>query len=219
MTLVPHHKTLSLAEGIPNVEAGESKDGGVTSSSSRKKSNRPHRVANINIVSGSRGHSATIIHVNIYPSPFIVNRTLRFLESENSMMKRRIQFVDSGAKSGFVSSDKPAKYVHCVDNDGRASQDNLVVEWAPCHGSGNLDMILRYRCGAFPQFGSFYILLYDDQYHCCLHELWHVVIQFRQRLDVHGPIGSSSIVDLVVRGDTFHVVLVPLLVVRRTTSA
>jgi len=102
------------------------------------------------------------------------------------------------------SPDKPVKYVHCVNHDGRASQDNLVVEWAPsAHGSGNLDMILRYRCGTFPQFGSFYILLYDDQYHCSLHELWHVVIQFRQRLDVHGPIGSNSMVDLVVRGDSF----------------
>ena len=203
MTLVPHHKTVTLAGGAPHPGAGESKEDGASAAAGRR-ATRPHRVASINIVSGTRGHSASIIHVNIYPSPFIVNRTLRFLESENSMMKRRIQFVDSGAKSGFDAPDKPVKYVHCVDHDGRASQDNLVVEWAPsAQGSGNLDMVLRYRCGTFPQFGSFYILLYDDQYHCSLHELWHVMIQFRQRLDVHGPIGSNSIVDLVVRGDNF----------------
>lgn len=205
MTLVPHHKTLTLAGGKPAIDDdGESK-GGESKGGERKKSQqRPHRVANINIVSGSRGHAASIIHVNVFPAPFAVNRTLRFLEAENGMMKRRIQFVDSGAKSGHDGSGRPAKYVHCVDHDGHSSQNNLVVEWSSSLlNSGNLDMILRYRCGSFPSFGSFYVLLYDDQYHSKLHELWHVVIQYRQRLDVHGPIGSSSVVDLVVRGDQF----------------
>lgn len=202
MTLVPHHKTITLAGGKPAIDQdGESKndDGG-----GRKKSARPHRVAHVSIVSGSRGHATSIINVNVYPSPFAVNRTLRFLEAENSMMKRRIQFVDSGAKTGRDGSSQPTKFVHCVDHDGHSSQNNLVVEWSPSQlNSGNLDMILRYRCGAFPSFGSFYILLYDDQYHSRLHEMWHVVIQYRQRLDVHGPIGSSSVIDLVVRGDQF----------------
>jgi Ca2+-binding EF-hand superfamily protein len=202
MTLVPHHKTISLAGGQPAIDQdGESKssDGG-----SRKKNVRPHRVATVSIVSGSRGHATSIINVSIFPSPFTINRTLRFLEAENSMMKRRIQFVDSGAKSGRDGGAQPVKYVHCVDHDGHSSQNNLVVEWSSSPlNSGNLDMILRYRCGSFPSFGSFYILLYDDQYHSKLHEMWHVVIQYRQRLDVHGPIGSSSVIDLVVRGDQF----------------
>ena len=179
---------------------GESK----SSDGPRKKTPRPHRVANVSIVSGSRGHATSIINVNIYPSPFVVNRTLRFLEAENSMMKRRIQFVESGSKTGRDGTSQPAKYVHCVDHDGHTSQNNLVVEWSSSQlNSSNLDMILRYRCGSFPSFGSFYVLLYDDQYHAKLHEMWNVIIQYRQRLDVHGPIGSSSVIDLVVRGDQF----------------
>lgn len=34
-------------------------------------------------------------------------------------------------------------------------------------------------------------------------QTWHVVVQSRQRLDLSGAVGTSSQVDLVVRGDRF----------------
>ncbi len=33
--------------------------------------------------------------------------------------------------------------------------------------------------------------------------MWHVVIQSRQKLDLHGHVGTTAQVDLVVRGDRF----------------
>jgi len=34
-------------------------------------------------------------------------------------------------------------------------------------------------------------------------QIWNVIVQSRQRLDVHGPVGNTTSVDLVVRGDKF----------------
>ena len=36
-----------------------------------------------------------------------------------------------------------------------------------------------------------------------LSQVWHVVVQSRQRVDIHASLGSSSSVDLVVRGDRY----------------
>jgi hypothetical protein len=209
MTLVPHRATASSVDtpaARSESKMAESKDSGP------RPTEKPHRIAKVSVVSGSRGHAVGIVHVQIFPQAFCVNRTLRYLEVENSMMKRRIQFVDSSHGASHSSAafghapteQRPSKFIHCVDHDGRSAQNNLVVEWAPqTHSASNLDIVLRYRCGTFPAYGSFYIMLYDDQYHSVLHEMWHVIIQYRQRLDVHGPIGASSLVDLVVRGDRF----------------
>ena len=35
------------------------------------------------------------------------------------------------------------------------------------------------------------------------HQAWHVIIQTRQRLDLHTAVGTSVSMDLVVRGDRF----------------
>ena len=34
-------------------------------------------------------------------------------------------------------------------------------------------------------------------------QVWQVVVQTRQRLDIHGNVGSAALADLVVRGDRF----------------
>jgi hypothetical protein len=37
----------------------------------------------------------------------------------------------------------------------------------------------------------------------CMLQVWQVVVQSRQRLDLHGAVGTTAQVDLVVRGDRF----------------
>jgi len=90
---------------------------------------------------------------------------------------------------------------------GGAVQSRVVVEWGPANehfrGQGALDLLIRYRCGPFPHTGNFYLLIYNDPYQCDLHEIWQVIVQTRQRLDIHGSVGSIAQADLVVRGDRF----------------
>jgi hypothetical protein len=119
-----------------------------------------------------------------------------------------------------------SRYVHCVEVEGSTQaadeatattagsalqQSRVVVEWGPGSStdpsSGNsggvLDILLRYKCGQFPSIGSFFMLIYEDPYQSELHEVWHVVVQSRQRVDLHASVGSTSTVDLVVRGDRY----------------
>ena len=124
-----------------------------------------------------------------------------------------------------------SKFVHCVEMDdennlnignssnngingnngnngndaSNSTKNKVVVEWGPSgiSGSSSLDVLLRYRCGAFPGVGSFYLLIYDDPYQSQLYEMWHVIVQSRQKIDIHSSLGSSTSVDLIVRGDRY----------------
>lgn len=204
-----------------------------TASPSAHDEEEPSRSIDVKIISGSHGHIIAVIHVYVCRRPAIVHRTLRFFEVENSVMKRRIQLLGYDSISLFPGSTSPvSKYVHCVEGpdpttgDSRQSaQSNVVVEWGPAGVAGGIDLLLRYRCSSFPSVGNFFLLLFDDPYQAQLHEVtklqshyifayfievdscyaqvWRVIIQTRQRLDVHGSVGATSPVDLVVRGDRF----------------
>lgn len=153
------------------------------------------RTVEVRLVSCTHGHVVAVVRIQVCPRPFLVHRTLRFFEPENNVMRRRIQLRGgAGVGSTFTSdSTAPAKFIHCVemDNDsnrgsandrrdvleenGSGVQSRVVVEWGPSGGthsnSGGLDILVRYRCGAFPSLGSFYLLVYDDPYQIKLHEV------------------------------------------------
>ncbi|CAM9334375.1 unnamed protein product, partial [Phaeothamnion confervicola] len=110
------------------------------------------------------------------------------------------------ATNGDGGNGGGGKFVHCVDRgDG-----NVVVEWRQkVTGAGGMggppvdEVFIKYRVRAFPQQGDFYLLLYDDPFQARLHEVWHVVVQSRLRLDAHASVGQSAPVDIVVRGDRY----------------
>jgi hypothetical protein len=147
------------------------------------------RVAEVRVVSCTHGHVVAVMRINICPRPSVVHRTLRFFEPENGLMRRRIQLKGGGG--GVYPGDPTAvnKFVHCVEMEGEASdivsgawnsknthaQSKVVVEWGPFGSAGSsagaLDILLRYRCGAFPSLGTFFLLIYDDPYQSQLHEV------------------------------------------------
>lgn len=219
------------------VGGGESKQDGESKDSESKapdEEETPQRTVEVKVISGTHGHLVSILRVQVCPRPFVLNRTLRFQEVENSIMKRRIQIVGHENMAMYPGEyPVPNKYVHCVEGgvplpgaagvhgagtgivqvageDGtgnRETQSRVVVEWGPSSeqfsGVGALDLLIRYRCGPFPTTGTFYLLIYNDPYQSQLDEVWQVVVQTRQRLDVHGTVGCASSADLVVRGDRY----------------
>ena len=88
-------------------------------------------------------------------------------------MKRRIQLIENGMGNVFpADSLSVSKFVHCVESDDVPSgQSNVVIEWGPSEDGSSLDMLFRYRCGAFPDAGSFYLIIYNDPYQSQLHEV------------------------------------------------
>jgi len=154
----------------------------------------PRKVIEVRFISGTHGHIISILKVFICPRPFILHRTLRFQEPENSIMKRRIQIVGHENMSIYPGEfTNNSKFIHCVErtivnttsslhNQEDVVQSRVVVEWGPTNedfiGSGALDVMLRYRCGAFPFTGYFYLLIYNDPYQCQLHEVHTIKILF-----------------------------------------
>lgn len=179
-------------------EAKTDEDGGASAAADEE----PQRTCEVKVLSGTHGHIVSILKIQVCPRPFVLNRTLRFQEPENSIMKRRIQIVGHENMSLYPGEYSTAsKYVHCVEggvpmagtagvaaagqNTGivsvageeasREPQSRVVVEWGPSSehfsGAGALDLLIRYRCGAFPSTGTFYLLIYSDPYQSQLHEV------------------------------------------------
>lgn len=147
----------------------------------------PRKVIEVKFISGTHGHVISILKVLVCPRPFILHRTLRFQEPENSIMKRRIQIVGHENMSIYPGEfTNNSKFIHCVErtigaslNNQEELQSRVVVEWGPTNedffvGSGALDVMMRYRCGAFPFTGYFYLLIYNDPYQCQLHEVRYI---------------------------------------------
>lgn len=125
-------------------------------------------------------------------------------------MRRRIRLVGGFRESTFPGEfSLSSKYVHCVEgnyaeqNNSSSGASKVVVEFGPSNNNGELDLFIRYKCGTFPSVGDFHLLLYDDPFQSQLHEVWHVIVQSRQRLDVNASVGGNAALDLVVRGDKF----------------
>ena len=181
MTLVPHkyapkRRTQRSSAAVAESKSGRGMEGGESKSGDPEgfdDDEEPCRTAEVRIISGSHGHVTSVLKVLVHPRPFAVHRTLRFFEPENSIMKRRIQLIDLGVGSTFPGeSSASSKYVHCVESDDVSNgQSNVVIEWGPSDNGTSLDMLLRYRCGAFPDVGSFYLIIYNDPYQSSQHEV------------------------------------------------
>lgn len=163
----------------------------------------PQRVAEVRVLSCTHGHVCAVLRVAICNRPFVVNRTLRFFEPENTIMKRKLKLSDSKSlnpRPGNFAAG--SKYVHCVEN-GADDAGRVMIEWGDGGASTSLELLVRYRCGSFPETGSFYLLIYNDPYQASLYETWHVLVQTRQSVHMHSSIGGSSSLDLIVRGDRY----------------
>lgn len=137
-----------------------------------------HRSIEVRFISASHGHVVAVLKVNICYRAGITDRSIMFFEPENSVMHKRIQLVDDKIMSVLPGHRfSSSKYIHCVENISPTAQDSsgsqVLVEWGPSDDdTGNgLDIVVRYRCRAFPDVGSFYLLVYDDPYQCSLYEV------------------------------------------------
>ena len=140
----------------------------------------PSRTIILRIVSGTHGHVCSVLRIAVCPRPFVLNRVLRFFEPESSIMKRRIKLLEGNSNKGsrlgamgkFATS---SKFVHCIENESFDGDSRVMIEWGDkVSASEGLELLVRYRCGVFPEVGTFYLQIYDDPFQAQLYETWQV---------------------------------------------
>jgi hypothetical protein len=135
-----------------------------------------------------------VFKINVYPRPNRITRNLYLYETENTIFKKRINILSDDGRSSV-------KYTHCIE---LSKEHRVVIEQEKNSGSSlHTQILLRYRCPQYPTNGNFYVLVYDDEYQAVLSEIWLVIVQSKLKVDVSTPAGSSSSLDLVVRGDRY----------------
>lgn len=162
--------------------AGSTSDGNNNNDSNNDTNNNaglgPSRVIELRVVSCTHGHVVAVVKVVLRPRPFVLQRTVRFFEPENSLMRRRVRYLAGDGPGGLGLGWSGSRFVHCVETtasaeDGDASAgagSRVVVEWGPCDPRG-LELLLRVRVGGFPSAALFYLLFYRDPHRCRLQEV------------------------------------------------
>jgi len=164
------------------------------------------------------GHTLALLQVRVRPRPFAVHRTFRFLQGESELMKTCIRVKtkrSDGAK--FVYS--PSKEVVCEWKEEQAygissnasrtgtavANANTLFQASTRTTDGTIvqNIYLKYRCQEFPSIGVFYLLIYGDEHHACLEEIWYVAVHSALRRDLHATMGQSSHTELLVKGDVY----------------
>jgi len=154
-------------------------------------------------VSNSYGHTTSVLELDVKPKAMVVDRSFRFFQAEGEILKRTIQLLGDNKSLDYhdYEGGEEHKYVHCVEMGGSS---RVVVDWRGSAQPGSpQEVLIKYRCGKFPNLGEFYILIYDDHFQGVVHECWHVCIQSRLRLDVNSSVGQSTPSELVIQGDKF----------------
>ena len=88
-----------------------------TSDSTTDSTEEEQRVAEVKVISSTHGHIVSILKVHVCPRPFVLNRTLRFQEVENSIMKRRVLLLGHENNDMYSNAylEYSNKFVHCVE--------------------------------------------------------------------------------------------------------
>ena len=182
------------------------------------------RTIPVRFFSKNFGHTVMVLQVHVRPRPFIVDRTFRFNQAENEYLKRSIAIHprnfnpynaapalmpglnntinrSKDGATGVINARRgqamPAKFVHCPSND-------VVLEFLDQTDANKpQEIFFKYRCLSFPSLGQFFIIVYADQYHARVDEIWHVTVQSMLRVDVHGLVGQGTPSELMVKGDQY----------------
>jgi len=109
MTLIPYTSQDAVAaqkkmklriDRAESKSSGESKSGALVRNESKSGSisndeikEEPIRTIEVKMISGTHGHVVSVLRVAVCPRPFVVDRTLRFFEPENCVMRRRVRLV------------------------------------------------------------------------------------------------------------------------------
>jgi len=122
-------------------------------------------------------------------------------------MRKKVN-VKRNDSTSYHQSHENSYFVHCVEDmhDQDSNKSRVVVEWdhsndSEDYSSLSKELSIRFKCPIYPKIGSFYLLFYEDPYHSNLHEVWQVFVHTRIKVETHGPVGSVTKFDLVVKGD------------------
>lgn len=183
-------------------------------------------VITVNILSGTYGNIVATIKLAVILQRCVINRAIRFFEHELSTLTKSVKYIANPDLPCVTDSlQKSRRFVQVVNPASESNgMSRFVVDWRQLEEGSEftIDIKIRLKCDAYPENYNFFILIYKDPYSINLIEVneyeassvpinlliscsqtWEVFVNTCQRIDIHGNQGSTSHVDLMVRGDKY----------------
>lgn len=104
-----------------------------------------------------------LIHVKVLPQRLCINRTIRFFEPEDSIVKKHIKINLATLNSLSEIQVAQQIYVACIEPDIHESCQLIVDVEQPATQSDSYHVFFRYKTKEYPLFGKFYVLIYCNK--------------------------------------------------------
>jgi nephrocystin-4 len=143
------------------------------------------------LFNNQHNRTVSVVELQVYPQPFVVDKTFHFYNAENDFLKKSIRMR---TRYSVFNSSNANKYIHCSSNNVIA---NSIVSSDPAELQA---VTIKYRCGAGPQVTRLYLLLYNDPFKISLLETWQIFVHSLQRIDLVGIAGQTTKSPLILRG-------------------
>ena len=159
-----------------------------------------HRKVTVELVTEA-GWPVSVLEVLVKLKPFVVDRNMRFQNSEHNYLKHSVRF---SSLAGFDKSlrtmapgshGSPALYSACNDPSVAVSVDTE-------QDAGTTEQILtiKCRCGAEAERKRFNVLVFSDHFMTRLVETWQVDVHALRRVDMVAVTGQTSQTSVAFRG-------------------
>lgn len=142
-------------------------------SADRKKTVTCDYSITVNIVSGTYGHIISVLRISVFNQRFVINRTIRFCEQEESTIRKSILYkyaryndkLSTGVMNKYLRFFEPVS-----EQKERRNMNRAIIETTNIDNC-NLNIQITYKTSKYPVKGYFYILLYNDPYYVQLSEV------------------------------------------------
>lgn len=172
----------------------------VANTEERENDQQAQRKVTVELVTEA-GWPVSVLEVSVKLKPFVVDRALRFQNSEHNYLKHSLRF---SSLSGFEKSLKtvapdvqPASTLQALCNDPSVA---VSVDSEQEEGAVEQMLTIKCRCGAEAERKRFNVLVFSDRYLTRLVETWQVDVHSLRRLDMVAVTGQTSQTAVALRG-------------------
>ena len=159
----------------------------LTSSAREHASSTPNISRNVTMQCvSSQGQTAAVLHLNVKPVQFRVDRVLRFWHRGDEYMKKIIPFPDLAAARVLGLGLATDEISESITRTVKCSKASVICQCKETPTTGKHYIELKVLVGRNPAVESFFLALYVDGLSARPIEIWQIYVHSCDRVDISG---------------------------------
>ncbi|XP_056158185.1 nephrocystin-4 [Lampris incognitus] len=142
------------------------------------------------------GKPLAICHVNVEPTPHVIDQSVRLYHPELCFLKKAIRLPHFQHMTGEPVGDPDARTQISV----RCSDPNVICQTKMLAPGEPQDVYLKVPGSPSPHLKMFFVMVFIDKWQAAPAQIWQIYVHFLERVDVSCVTGQRTCQSLVLRG-------------------